>query len=386
MEQIELKNNLISKNILKIGGRIILVIIIVILICIVILAGVIFANSSDKAKPFLDDNGKVIDGSISEKIFVEINGVKQGMFIKGKDKTKPILLFLHGGPSVTEQWMNQIYPSGIEDEFVVCWWEQRGSGLSYNKDIPVETITSDQLVLDTIEVTNYLRERFGREKIYLLGHSWGTSLGVQVAEKSPDLYYAYIGIAQVSYLSRQEKMAYDYLLDYYTRLNDKKMVEKMLKAPYTLESPYTDDWAKISDEVIHKAGFGTTNDMKSIITGVFFPSFFAREYTVSEKINLWKGKWADYSKKMREILLYKDFSSDITKFNIPVYFLHGKYDYTTAYPMTKDYFDKIEAPIKGFYTFEESAHSPLFEEPDKFIKIIREDVKNNATNLADDLK
>lgn len=386
MEQIKQKNKLIINNISIIGGRILLVISITILICIVILIGVVFAKSSGKVKPFLDKNGKVIEGSISEKIFVEINGVKQGMFIKGKDKTKPILLFLHGGPGVTEQWMNQIYPSGIEDEFVVCWWDQRGAGLSYNKDISVETITSDQLVLDAIEVTNYLRERFDREKIYLLGHSWGSSLGVQVAEKAPDLYYAYIGMAQISYLSRQEKMAYDYMLDYYTKLGDKKMVKKMLKAPYTLENSYTDDWARISDKVIHKAGFGTTHDMKSIITGVFFPSFFISEYTVSEKINLWKGKWADYSDKMRDILLYKDFSSDITKFEIPVYFLHGIYDYTAAYPMTKDYFNKIEAPIKGFYTFEESAHSPLFEEPEKFKKIMNEDVINNTTNLADDLQ
>ncbi|MEM1484889.1 alpha/beta hydrolase [Oscillospiraceae bacterium PP1C4] len=372
-----------TNHILKIGGRIMLGLIIAILICMVILAGAVFMKSSNKATPFLDKSGNVIEDSISEKLFVEINGVKQGMFIKGKDKTKPVLLFLHGGPGVTEQWINQIYPSGIEDEFVVCWWEQRGAGVSYSKDIPVQTITSEQLVLDTIEVTNYLRERFGKEKIYLLGHSWGSTLGVYAAEMAPELYYAYIGMGQVAYHSQSQKTAYDYMLDYYTKSGDKKMVKKLLKVSHTMENPSSEDFEKISDEVIHKAGVGTTRDMKSIITGVFIPSFFASEYTVNEKINLWKGKWADYARTMKQKMDVTDLSTAVTTFKVPVYFLHGKYDYTCAYPMAKDYLDKIDAPLKGFYTFEESAHSPMFEEPEKFMKIMREDVLNAENHLAD---
>ncbi len=135
--------------------------------------------SPGKAKPFLDENGNPLEKSISEKIYVNINGVEQGMFIKSKDSTNPVLLYLHGG--MPEYFLTQKYPTGLENYFTVVWWEQRGSGLSYYADIPPETITLEQMISDTKEVTNYLRQRFGQEKIYLMGHSGGTFIGIQVA-------------------------------------------------------------------------------------------------------------------------------------------------------------------------------------------------------------
>lgn len=115
------------------------------------------------------------------KSHVNINEVEQGMVIKGKDKTKPVLLFLHGGPAMHEYAISQRYPTVLENYFTACCWEQRGSGLSYNTDISPETMTVEQLISDALEVTNYLRKRFGQEKIYLMGHSWGTFLGIQAA-------------------------------------------------------------------------------------------------------------------------------------------------------------------------------------------------------------
>ena len=150
-----------------------------------------------------------------EKIFVDINGVKQGMFIKVKDVKNPALLFVHGGPGMPEYWLTQRYPTGLEDHFVVVWWEQRGAGLSYSPDIPPETMTAGQFVDDTIAVTNYLRERFGQKRIYLMAHSWGSYIGIQAAAREPDLYYAYIGVGQVSYQIQSEQLAYQYALAYY---------------------------------------------------------------------------------------------------------------------------------------------------------------------------
>ena len=103
-------------------------------------------------------------GSISEKIFLNINGVRQGMFIRSKNVTNPVLLYLHGG--MPDYFLTERYPTGLEDIFTVVWWEQRGSGLSYSSNIPRESITLDQMISDTKEVTNYLRKRFGQEKIY----------------------------------------------------------------------------------------------------------------------------------------------------------------------------------------------------------------------------
>jgi pimeloyl-ACP methyl ester carboxylesterase len=161
-----------------------LTIISILLACILILVGVLLLWSyPGKPTPFVDENGSPLAGSISEKIFVNINGVEQGMFIKSKDVNNPVLLYLHGG--MPDYFLTQRYPTGLEDYFTVVWWEQRGSGISYSADIPPETMTLEQMISDTLEVTNYLRQRFGKEKIYLMGHSGGTFIGIQTAAQAP---------------------------------------------------------------------------------------------------------------------------------------------------------------------------------------------------------
>jgi len=188
--------------------RMILMIPAVFIVCLLIIGSMLLAYSPGKPQPFLDENGNPLAGSISEKIHVSINGVDQGMFIKSKDINNPVLLFVHGGPGMPEYWLTQRYPTGLEDIFTVVWWEQRGAGLSYSADIPPETMTAEQFVADTIEVTKYLRQRFGKEKIYLMAHSWGSYIGIQAAAREPDLYYAYIGMGQISHQIQSEQLAY----------------------------------------------------------------------------------------------------------------------------------------------------------------------------------
>jgi pimeloyl-ACP methyl ester carboxylesterase len=106
-------------------------------------------------------------------------------------------------------------------------------------------------------------------------------------------------------------------------------------------------------------------------------------YTLREKLNLWRGKWSPYSKNMWNQMLPTDVAAVVPELEIPVYFLHGKYDYTVAYPLTKSYFEKLKAPLKGFYTFESSAHSPFFEEPEKMQLIMRSDVLGGGIEHAD---
>jgi pimeloyl-ACP methyl ester carboxylesterase len=128
--------------------------------CILILVGLLLLWSyPGKPKPFVDQSGRPLAGSLSEKIFVDINGVKQGMFIKSKNETNPVLLFLHGGPGMPEYFLTEQYPTGLEDDFTVVWWDQRGAGLSYSGEITPEMMTYEQLIADTLDVTNYLRKR-----------------------------------------------------------------------------------------------------------------------------------------------------------------------------------------------------------------------------------
>lgn len=134
--------------------------------------------SPGKPETFKDENGNPLKGSISEKIFVNIGGVKQGMFIRTKNIDKPVLLFLHGGPGFPNYFLFDKYNPDLEDFFTVCYWELRGGGLSYNSRLTKESITLNQLTTDAIEVTNYLRERFAKGKIYIMAWSGGTTIAL----------------------------------------------------------------------------------------------------------------------------------------------------------------------------------------------------------------
>jgi pimeloyl-ACP methyl ester carboxylesterase len=361
--------------------RIMLIIPAVLLVCVFILVGVLLVYSPGKPEPFIDENGSPLVGSISEKVFVNINGVEQGMFIKSKDAVHPVLLFLHGG--MPDYFLTQKYPTGLEDYFTVVWWEQRGSGLSYSTDIPPETMTVEQLISDTLAVTNYLRHRFGQEKIYLMGHSGGTFIGIQAAARAPELYYAYIGVAQMSYQLKSERLAYEYMLQQFQENGNLEMVRKLEAAPVTMTSGTSDAYLALRDKAMHSLGIGTTHDMNSVITGIFFPSLTFRGYTLLEKINMWRGKSQSGVSPYWDEIIATDLTIKVPELEIPVYFFGGIYDYTCSYTLAKDYLEKLQAPMKGFYTFEQSAHSPLFEEPEKMLRILLEDVLAGTNNLAD---
>jgi pimeloyl-ACP methyl ester carboxylesterase len=360
--------------------RVVVTAVSVLLVSVLACAGVLLLWSPGRPTPFVDVNGKVLASSISEKVHVTINGVEQGMFIKGKDSSNPVLLYLHGG--MPDYFLTQDYPTGLDEHFTVVWWEQRGSGLSYSSDIPPESVNPDQLVSDTLSVTNYLRERFGQEKIFLMGHSGGTFIGIQAAARAPELYRAYIGVAQMSNQLESEKLAYAYMLQRFTDDGNTKMVRTLEQAPVTDSIPLPDSYLSVRDSAMHSLGIGTTHDMRSVVTGLLLRSFENREYTVSEKINMWRGKIFSGG-RLWNTQLSTDLTKKVTRLEIPVYFFHGAYDYTVSYSLAKSYYDQLDAPMKGFYTFAESAHSPLFEEPKIMCEIMQADVLAGANRLAD---
>jgi pimeloyl-ACP methyl ester carboxylesterase len=328
----------------------------VLLACILVLVGVLLLWSPGRPAPFVDENGRPLEGSISEKIHVNINGVEQGMFIKSKDASHPILLYLHGG--MPEYFLTQRYPTGLEDDFTVVWWEQRGSGFSYSAGIPPERMTLEQLISDTLKVTNYLRNRFGKDKIYLMGHSGGTFIGIQAAARAPELYHAYIGVAQMSNQLESERLAHEYMLERFKENGNEGMVRKLEAAPVTRTDGTPRAYLALRDGVMHSLGVGTTHDMNSVITGIFLQSLTSRDYTLIEKVKLWRAKSRSGASVLWDKILTTDLTKDTPELGVPVYFFHGIYHYTCSYTEARSYFEKLKAPLKGFYTFEQSAHSP----------------------------
>jgi pimeloyl-ACP methyl ester carboxylesterase len=282
-----------------------------------------------------------------------------------------------------DYFLAERHPTGLDQIFTVVWWEQRGAGLSYRPDIPRHTMTMEQFITDTLTVTDHLRNRFGTQKIYLLGHSWGSFIGIQAAARTPERYHAYIGMAQLVHQLESERRAYEYMLDRYRRNGDRRMVQALEAAPVTMVDGTPNGYLKVRDPAMHRLGIGTTHAMRSVITGIFLRSLLSGSYTLREKVNIWRGRAFSRSFGIWDKLIRTDLAELVPELALPVYFFHGIFDYTANHALAHDYLEQLKAPVKGFYTFGRSAHSPVLEEPEKARTILRQDVLVGANRLAD---
>ena len=351
-----------------------------------ILTCILSAYSPGKIEQYVDDTGKQIPGSISEKTFIKIGGVNQGMFIKSRNINNPVLLYVHGGPAFPNYFLIDKFNPGLEDYFTVCYWEQRGGGLSYTSEVTPESMNFNQFASDAIEVTNYLVKRFGKEKIYIMAHSGGTPIALLAVSREPKLFYAYIGMGQITNQAESEKIAYKYMLEQYLADGNQKAVSEFKKYPVLESDSNIASYYKsaIRDQSMHELGIGTMHKMKSVFWDIFIPVWTCKAYTLREKINIWKSKFSFLPKtNLINEMLETDFTSTVTKLDVPVYLFSGKYDLTVNIDLAKAYLTKLDAPLKGFYTFNNSAHSPLFEEPELVRQIIEKDILNNKNSLAD---
>ena len=354
---------------------------------------IVLVNSPGKLPPLKDEQGNVIQSSISEKVWLEVGGIKQGMFIRGENPQNPVILYLHGGPGTPMlQFISYLEKLEItvrlEKYFTVCYWDQRGAGMTYSKSTDPSSMTVEQMAEDTREVTEYLISRFGQDKIYLLGHSWGTYLGVKTIERYPENYLAYIGIGQNTNLTESERLSYDYMLNRAKDENDKDVIVKLEKFdpyaegfPLIQEDGHQLDYLLARTELLNKYGIGHIHQAE-ILQGMTFNGmvlralFGFRGYTLVEKINWLLG--ADFSMVHLFPVVANDnlFESSV-KFEVPFYIVQGAYDYQVSQVLAEKYFNVIEAPKKDFFTFSNSAHSPNMEEVEKFIELFREIASEN---------
>ena len=329
-------------------------------------------------KSLKDKNGKEIVGSFFEKTFIDVGGIRQGFFIQAENPENPVILFLHGGPGnpILPLLTSFELPERLEKYFTLCYWDQRGAGMSFSKSIDLETMTVDQMLEDTRQMTEYLQKRFNQEKIYLMGHSWGSFLGIKTIAKYPENYLGYIGIGQVANQVESEKLTYDHILQHAIKKGDRSAIKKISKFEKDVR-----DFVKLEyilgvrARLMNKYNLGA-KDIKIMSLRVLKDFLFFKGYTFSEKINYSKG--ALFSIKHLWEKVIKDNLFETSKiFKVPIYFIQGKYDYQTSYTVAYEYFDIIEAPKKEFYAFDNSAHFPMMEEREKFVEIVRK-IANDA--------
>lgn len=377
MLRISEKHVIFGKTALKTRRNMILIPAAILLAAIAALALFLVVRSPGKLLPLTGSDGTALPGSIAEKVFMDIDGVRQGMFVVGRDTANPVLLYLHGGPAFPNYFLIDRYKPGLENLFTVCYWEQRGGGLSYSQTLTPESMTFAQLVSDALEVTQYLRKRFGKEKIYLMAHSGGTPIGILAAAEAPDFYHAYIGMAQISNQAESEKIAYQYIREQYRLKSDKSVLSALDKLP-VMESdtnilPFYQ--SLIRDKTMHALGIGTMRNMRSVFKDVFIPVWTCKAYTLKEKINIWKSKFIFLKKTpLTRELFDTSITMRVKKLEIPVYFLSGAYDLTVNHELSAKYLEQLEAPVKKFFLFENSAHSPLYEEPERVMYILKTEI------------
>lgn len=341
----------------------------------------LLAASPGRARPIRGPDGAVLPGSLSEKLFLDVDGSRQGLFLKARDASKPVLLYLHGG--MPDYFLDDRFPSGLEELFVVAWWEQRGSGISYDPAAKGGPPSLDRMVEDTLAVADHLRGRFGVAKVYLMAHSGGSFVAVEALRRAPEKFAAYVAVAQVVAARESERLAYDYLLAAYRERGDRAMVRRLERSPVGAEGPLPADYLRLRDVAMHELGVGTMRGMRSLLTGLVLPSLAFPEYTAGEKFRFWTAKARSGVAGLWDEMLATDLARSPGRLELPVYLLHGARDYTCSYPLAKAYFEGLEAPLKGFYTFPDSAHSPLFEEPELLRRILAEDVLRGRADLAD---
>lgn len=354
---------------MKRNTKMIIIAAVVVLLCI--LTGIIFPPSLGKMKPFKDANGQIISNSIAEKSTVNIQGEELGIYLLGEDIAKPVLLVCGGGPGIPQYFLEYEMKSDLAKHFVVCYFDYRGTGRSFPSALGAEDMTTERYLQDVLEITSYLRERFGQEKIYIMGHSFGTYIALRSVCENPELYHAYFAMSQITNQRESEAQAFDYMKAEYEKAQNASMVKKFNQYHITESAEDYDNYFKsgLRDQAMHELGVGTTRNMKSVISGIFYPSLRMRDYTPGERVKFWRGKIASTGFAVTKDATGFNAFEEVPKIEIPIYFFAGKYDYTCSYSLQKEYFEAIVAPEKEFYTFEDSAHSPIYEEPEKASEI-----------------
>lgn len=313
--------------------------------------------------------------SISVLLPIKLGGVTQWATIRGHDTNNPILLYVHGGPGMSDMGAIRQFIPELEEHFVVVHWSQRGAGKSYSPELSADRMTVEQFVADLEELIHYLLQRFGKQKLFLVGQSWGTALCMRLVKRQPKLVHAYVGVNQVVDREKEEFISYCATLKLARERGNRKAVAQL----EAIGEPKGGIFATLEGTLVHKTW------IRSMGMITYDPRVFMRfakaialnpELTPADILGLFK-----YLRWNME-LLWKDFCQvnlfqEIPAVKVPVYFIAGKHDLITSPELERQYFDLLETPRKEYFLFERSGHMACYEEPQRFLDVMLQVKKEN---------
>lgn len=308
-------------------------------------------------------------GGIAVLEKVRLGGLEQWIQIRGADRSKPILLFLHSGPGVPEMPFSHVN-AALERDFVVVHWDQRGAGKSYSFWTAENSMTIDQFISDTHELSHFLLERFGGSRLFLVAHSWGSIVGTLTVARYPELFHAYVGIGQVANPPGSEKIMYRSALDIAQKQGNEKATAQLKRIgvpPYKSMA----DYRTMNDWVHHFLDGESTR-----ITALRFArlAFSSPAYSWADLLRLIIGMRFSFSSLWREAFYQTNLPEQAPRIEVPAYFFLGRHDHTVtaSAAMAEEYFRALDAPQgKELVWFEQSDHWPQLQEPEKYREELR---------------
>lgn len=297
--------------------------------------------------------------------WVELNGDRQNIRIRSCDAKNPVILFLHGGPGVCDRHWVMRYQSELAKHYTMVLWDQRGSGKSYRKTIKAGTPQVEDYIQDARALAEYLCRKFGQEKIIIACHSWGTVIGAPLAQRYPELILAYIAQGQVVNGTENERISYEFCLEEAKKRGDKKALQK-LEGNAPVNGVYPSAKAlRAQRDCLTRYGGADYKHRGGLIPSLLLPLIRMEGYRLRDIPGYVQG--ALYlSDVMWPQVVARDYDVSIPALSMPVLMTTGRHDYNTPFQLARQWYNKLQCPWKEWIWFEDSAHSPIKEEPGKW--------------------
>ncbi len=313
--------------------------------------------------PIRDAEGKTPQDAVALLMTFQIGGLDQWVSVRGYDKTNPLLLFLHGGPGMPLMYLSHAFQRPLEEHFLCVQWDRRGAGKTFNSDVPEESLNIRQLLDDTYELVETLKFIYGKEKIFLAGHSFGSYLGMLAVKEHPEHFHAFFGISQV--VDEDEALA---LQERFIRTRAQILKKPQALSDLRASGPGAHEkWLFKFRGALHDA----TSHFPFMKAGMTSP-----EYGLFDIPKVARGS-SFSSRHMTYNVIDGSLIDNVRKVEVPVYFLMGWHDAITPIALVEKYIEVLDAPHTQIITFAKSAHFPFFEEPKSFamaLRVIRDDL------------